>query len=94
MPALTLEWRLSELCARKQLRPSDLWRALLQREVTMSRQAAYRLVTREQRRITLATLAALCEILDCTPNDLLALHRDAPTGTARVPEPPAFRLDR
>jgi DNA-binding Xre family transcriptional regulator len=37
----------------------------------LSREQVYRLVTRTPQRLSLATLAALCDILGCSPGDLV-----------------------
>lgn len=34
-------------------------------------QAVYRLVTQPPQRLSMDTLVALCDILECTPNDLI-----------------------
>jgi DNA-binding Xre family transcriptional regulator len=41
------------------------------RGVVLSREQVYRLVTGVPERLSLRTLAALCDILDCTPADLV-----------------------
>jgi hypothetical protein len=42
-----------------------------ERGVVLSREQVYRLVTRPPQRLSMAILVALCDILDCTPNDLI-----------------------
>jgi hypothetical protein len=37
----------------------------------LSREQVYRLVTQPPQRLSMDTLAALCDILSCTPNDLI-----------------------
>lgn len=39
--------------------------------VVLSREQVYRLVTAPPQRLSMDTLVALCDILDCTPNDLI-----------------------
>ena len=50
---------------------SDLVPLLAERGVVLSREQVYRLVTQPPQRMSMDTLAALCDILDCTPNDLI-----------------------
>ena len=50
---------------------SDLLPLLAARGVVLSREQVYRLVARVPERLSLKTLAALCDILACTPNDLI-----------------------
>jgi len=54
------------LFATTELRP-----LLAERGVVLSREQVYRLVVRTPERLSLATLAALCDILDCGPGDLV-----------------------
>lgn len=44
---------------------------LAERGVVLSREQVYRLVTQPPQRMSMDTLMALCDILDCTPNDLI-----------------------
>jgi hypothetical protein len=37
----------------------------------LSRERVYRLVTQPPQRLSMDTLVALCDILDCAPNDLI-----------------------
>lgn len=65
-------WRLRDLMADRQLfHTTDLQPFLAERGVTLSREQVYRLVTQPPQRLSLDTLVALCDILDCTPNDLI-----------------------
>ena len=41
----------------------------------MSREQVYRLVARVPERLSLTTLAALCDILACTPSELIEPYR-------------------
>lgn len=81
-----LEWKLRELMAAKGLfQTTDLLPLLKEREINLSREQVYRMVTKAPQRINVEVLAALCDILDCTPADLLSRHvetvRKADTGT-------------
>jgi DNA-binding Xre family transcriptional regulator len=65
-------WRLRDLMADRQMfHTSDLHPLLAERGVTLSREQVYRLVTQPPQRLSLDTLVALCDILACTPNDLI-----------------------
>ncbi|MDV7136713.1 helix-turn-helix domain-containing protein [Williamsia muralis] len=44
---------------------------LADRGITLSREQVYRLVTGQPQRLSMHTLVALCDILECTPNDLI-----------------------
>ena len=50
---------------------TDLVPLLAERGVTLSREQVFRLVTQPPQRLSMDTLAALCDILGCTPNDLI-----------------------
>lgn len=66
------QWRLRQLMAEQELfQTSDLVPLLAERGVTLSREQVYRLVTQPPQRLSMDTLVALCDILDCGPNDLI-----------------------
>jgi len=50
---------------------TDLTPLLAERGVVLSAAQTYRLVTGTPERLSLRILMALCDILDCTPNDLI-----------------------
>lgn len=50
---------------------TDLAPLLAERGVELSAAQVYRLVAGTPERLSLQTLVALCDILDCTPNDLI-----------------------
>lgn len=50
---------------------TELVPLLADRGVVLSAAQVYRLVTQIPERLSLRTLMALCDILDCTPNDLV-----------------------
>ncbi|ETA05270.1 MULTISPECIES: helix-turn-helix domain-containing protein [Gordonia] len=50
---------------------TDLQPHLSDRGITLSREQVYRLVTGQPQRLSMHTLVALCDILECTPNDLI-----------------------
>lgn len=65
-------WRLRALMAEREMfQTSDLVPRLAERGVVLSREQVYRLVTQPPQRLSMDILVALCDILDCTPNDLI-----------------------
>lgn len=76
---------------------TDLVPLLADRGVVLSAAQVYRLVTQTPERLSLRTLMALCDILDCTPNDLVepvaqgrrarATGTSGTTGTTGKPAP-------
>ncbi|MFJ9460815.1 helix-turn-helix domain-containing protein [Kitasatospora sp. NPDC101447] len=70
-----ISWNLRLRMAEKSLfQTSDLVPLLAERGVNLSREQVYRLVTQDPQRLSMDTLAALCDILDCTPNDLIEVN--------------------
>jgi DNA-binding Xre family transcriptional regulator len=75
---------------------SDLVPLLAERGITLSREQVFRMVAQTPQRLSLDTLVALCDILACTPNDLIepkvvnASVRKA-VGAGRPTPPPARR---
>jgi DNA-binding Xre family transcriptional regulator len=69
-------WHLRRLMAEAGMfATTDLRPLLAERGVSLSREQVYRLVTGVPERLSLATLAALCDILSCQPGDLLECYR-------------------
>ena len=69
-----LRWNLRQLMAEHGMfATTDLVEPLRQRGVEISRQMVHRIATKPPQRINIDLLAALCDILACTPNDLLEL---------------------
>jgi DNA-binding Xre family transcriptional regulator len=67
-------WKLRKLMAAQDMfQTTDLIPLLAERGVHLSREQVYRLVTQPPQRLSMDTLAALCDILDCTPNDLIEI---------------------
>lgn len=65
-------WHLRQLMAAAGMfQTTDLVPLLAERGVSLSREQVYRLVTGTPERLSLTTLAALCDILDCTPAELI-----------------------
>ena len=72
---LSMLWHLRQLMAAKGMfQTTDLVEPLRERGIELSRQMVHRIVTKPPQRINTDLLAALCDILDCTPSDLLELH--------------------
>jgi DNA-binding Xre family transcriptional regulator len=65
-------WHLRRLMAEHGMfATTDLVPLLAMRGVALSREQVYRLVTGTPERLSLTTLAALCDILGCGPGDLV-----------------------
>ncbi|HLM90150.1 MAG TPA: helix-turn-helix transcriptional regulator [Streptosporangiaceae bacterium] len=81
-------WHLRRLMAEQDMyATTDLRPLLADRGVALSREQVYRLVARTPERLSLATLAALCDILGCQPGDLIELV--AAAGRPRTAAEPA-----
>lgn len=71
-PKVSYRWHLRMVMAeRGMFATSDLVPLLAARGVTLSREQVYRLVAKVPERLSLTTLAALCDILECTPAELI-----------------------
>jgi DNA-binding Xre family transcriptional regulator len=65
-------WHLRRLMAENGIfATTGLVPLLAERGVSLSREQVYRLVTRTPQRLSLTTLAALCDILGCGPGELV-----------------------
>jgi DNA-binding Xre family transcriptional regulator len=72
----TAVWHLRRLMAdRGMFSTTDLVAPLAERGVSLSREQVYRLVTQTPQRLNLDVLAAVCDFLQCQPNDLLEIVR-------------------
>ena len=70
-----IRWNLRRLMAdRGMFQTTDLVPRLAERGIHLSREQVLRLVSQLPQRLSPDALAAMCDILDCTPNDLI----DAP----------------
>lgn len=89
-------WHLRRLMAERGLFATTELRPLLaERGVVLSREQVYRLVVRTPERLSLATLAALCDILGCGPGDLVEpVTRPGPARQAARRTPPALLRPR
>jgi DNA-binding Xre family transcriptional regulator len=90
-------WHLRRLMAERDMyATTDLRPLLADRGVVLSREQVYRLVARVPERLSLQTLAALCDILDCQPGDLVepvaTTKRSAPRESVPLPRPRRARV--
>ena len=84
------QWNLRALMAQRNLwKSTELIPLLRSRGINLSESQVYRLVTTTPERIPARTFAALCDILDCTPNDLFEPFVEMRSAaTANAPERP------
>ena len=87
---LGYRWHLRRLMAEHDMfATTDLVPLLAERGVALSAAQVYRLVTGTPERLSLRTLVALCDILGCTPTDMIEpVTETAPlraTGTSTGP---------
>ena len=69
---MVMGWNLRQVMATRSIfQTSELVPLLAQRGVHLSREHVYRLVDKTPQRLNLDVLAALCDILECEPSDLL-----------------------
>ena len=69
---MSYRWHLRQLMATKGMfATSDLGPLLAERGIELSREQTYRLVVGTPERLNLHVLAALCDILECTPAELI-----------------------
>ncbi len=92
-------WHLRRLMAGKDMyATTQLGPLLAERGITLSREQVYRLVAGTPERLSLATLAALCDILGCQPGDLIevsgtpAVSKAPPSPAAQRPRPVRARV--
>jgi len=79
------EWRLRLLLAERGVfHAADLSPLLAEHGVRLSESQVWRLVTGKPERLNLHTLMVLCDIVDCTPNDLI--RRVQLPGKAKLPK--------
>lgn len=68
------QWRLAELMARHGMHNStDLAPLLRERGINLSASQIYRIVTQRPERVSLMLMAALSDIFDCGPQDLITV---------------------
>ena len=70
-----IDWQLRIRMAEKGMfQTTELVPLLAERGVHLSREQVFRLVTQTPQRLSMDTLAALCDILACLPNDLIQVE--------------------
>jgi DNA-binding Xre family transcriptional regulator len=70
-----IRWNLRKIMAdRGMFQTTDLVPELAERGIHLSREQVFRLVTQTPQRLSTDALAALCDILACTPNDLIEVE--------------------
>lgn len=84
---LVAHWNLRQLMAEQGMfATSDLIEPLRERGIELSRQMIHRVVTKAPQRINMDLLAALCDVLHCTPNDLIEMRVEHVAAPAVVNE--------
>jgi DNA-binding Xre family transcriptional regulator len=69
---MVMRWHLRQVMATRGIfQTSELVPLLAERGVVLTRQYIHKVVTIPPQRVNMDLLAALCDILDCEPNDLL-----------------------
>jgi DNA-binding Xre family transcriptional regulator len=99
---VSYQWRLREVMAAAGLfNTSDLEPLLADRGINLSSVQVWRLVTQTPERLSLPVLAALCDILDVTPADLIVtkaenidLRKTGTTGGLSAVDTAAIRPRR
>ncbi|WP_116051499.1 helix-turn-helix domain-containing protein [Amycolatopsis palatopharyngis] len=82
--AVGYHWHLRELMAKAGMfSTTALQPHLAERGIELSVSQVHRLVTGTPERLSLPVLAALCDILDCQPGDLIEPYVAARSATAR-----------
>lgn len=70
---LDYQWRLRQMMAAHEMwKTTQLAPLLRERGVELSSAQIYRLVAEKPERLSMKVLVALCDIFDCTPNELIA----------------------
>ena len=74
-------WHLRTVMAERGLfQTTELVPLLAERGVALSREQVYRLVVKTPQRLNLEVLAALCDILEVTPSELVEPYRTSRKG--------------
>jgi DNA-binding Xre family transcriptional regulator len=74
---VSYQWRLREIMAtRGMFNTTDLVPLLVERGIKLSASQVHRLVTGVPERLSLPVLAALCDIFDITPAELIATRAE------------------
>ncbi|GAA1491213.1 helix-turn-helix domain-containing protein [Brachybacterium sacelli] len=89
-PDAPITWNLRPMMAAAGMfQTTDLIAPLRAQGVQLSREQVFRLVTKTPERLNVEVFAALCRILDCTPNDLIEIPKvqsERPRRAAGAPE--------
>lgn len=89
-PDTPITWNLRPLMAAAGMfKTTDLIEPLRAQGVQLSREQVFRLVTKTPERLNVEVLAALCRILECTPNDLIEIPKaqtERPRRAAGAPD--------
>lgn len=81
------EWMLRPLLAERGVHSySELGPLLAEHGVVLSESQVWRIFTGKPERLNLHTLMVLCQILDCTPNDLIKPILRPASASSRVAE--------
>jgi DNA-binding Xre family transcriptional regulator len=87
---MTYQWNLRKLMATRDMyATTDLVPLLAERGIHLSREQVFRLVTTVPQRLSLDTLAALCDILDVGVEDLIEISAATTQVAKTVGETPA-----
>ena len=87
---LDFHWNLRRLMAAHQMwKTTELIPLLRERGVELSASQVYRLVTDKPERLSMKVLIALCDILDCTPADLIDPYAESAARRKTAGEPAA-----
>jgi DNA-binding Xre family transcriptional regulator len=87
VPKIGYRWHLRiRMAERAMFATSDLVALLAARGVVLSREQVYRLVAKVPERLSLTTLAALCDVLDCGPAELIEVVRSESKPSPDKPE--------
>lgn len=97
MKKMSYQWNLRKIMAtRDMFATTDLVPLLAERGIHLSREQVFRLVTTTPQRLSLDTLAALCDILDVGVEDLIEITATSAqvaktVGETKAAAPPAVR---
>jgi DNA-binding Xre family transcriptional regulator len=90
---LNYHWHLRRLMAAHNLwKTTDLIPLLRERGVTLSTAQVYRLVAEQPERLSMRILVALCDILDCSPADLIEPYVEATARKKTADQAPVVDL--
>lgn len=91
----TTDWNLRlKMAERGIYQTTELVPLLAERGIHLSREQVYRMVTQRPQRISMDTLAALCDILECGVEDIIELREigaQADRKRSGAPAKPAVR---